>query len=86
MRLIDADALIEDLVAAKENGGMGSVVAETLIRYVKRCDTVDAEKVKHGKWDEIQLTRRTKSYKCSVCGHWEDVKCKYCNCGAKMDL
>ena len=44
-RLIDANALIEDLKAAEANAGMGSIVASTLIRYVKRCDTVDAVEV-----------------------------------------
>ena len=42
MRLIDADALIEDLEAAKANNGMGGIVASALIRYVKRCSTIDA--------------------------------------------
>ena len=40
-RLIDADALLQDIEAAKENGGMGAVVAGTLTRYVKRQPTVD---------------------------------------------
>ena len=48
-------------------------------------EEVEVVEVVHGKWIEVQLTRRTKSYKCSVCGHWEDVKHPYCNCGAKMD-
>ena len=42
MRLIDADALIEDLEAAKANNGMGGMVASALVRYVKRCSTIDA--------------------------------------------
>lgn len=44
-RLIDANALVEDLEAAKANNGMGALVASTLIRYVKRCTTVDAVEV-----------------------------------------
>lgn len=44
-RLIDKDALIEDLEAAKANNGMGGMVASALIRYVKRCPTVDAVEV-----------------------------------------
>ena len=44
-RLIDANALVEDLEAAKANNGMGAVVASTLIRYVKLCHTVDAVEV-----------------------------------------
>lgn len=44
-KLIDANALVEDLEAAKANNGMGALVASTLIRYVKRCTTVDAVEV-----------------------------------------
>ena len=42
MRLIDADALMDDIKAANENGGMGYVIASTLKRYVKRLPTIDA--------------------------------------------
>jgi hypothetical protein len=42
---IDRNSLIEDLEAAKNNNGMGASVASTLIRYVKRCPTVDAVEV-----------------------------------------
>lgn len=44
-RLIDANKLIEDLEAAKDHGGMGACVAGTIIRYIKRCATVDAVEV-----------------------------------------
>lgn len=40
--LISRKALLEDIKAAKENGGMGAVVADTLSRYVKRQPAVDA--------------------------------------------
>lgn len=39
---IDKNALIDDLEAAKNNGGMGATLASTLIRYVKRCPTMNA--------------------------------------------
>lgn len=39
---IEANMLIEDVKAAEANGGMGTVVARTLIRYVRRQKTVDA--------------------------------------------
>lgn len=44
-RYLDKNALIDDLEAAKNNAGMGASVASTLIRYVKRCPTVDAVEV-----------------------------------------
>lgn len=43
--LISRKALLEDIKAAKENGGMGAVVADTLSRYVKRQPAVDARPV-----------------------------------------
>ena len=45
---IEREALLEDIEAAKENGGMGAVVAETLARYVKRQPSADAAPVVHG--------------------------------------
>ena len=41
-KYIDAIALVQDLEGARDNGGMGYVIAQTLIRYVRRCPTVDA--------------------------------------------
>lgn len=86
-RLIEANCLIEDLKAAEANGGMGSVVARTLMRYVKRCKTVDAVEVVHGRWMEFNTFMT-----CSVCDtdwYYGDNDCDrfdYCpNCGAKMD-
>ena len=35
-RLIDADALLQDIAAAKECGGMDEIVAGTLRRYILR--------------------------------------------------
>lgn len=43
MRLIDANELLEDIESAKENHGMGQIVADTLTRYVKRVPTIDPE-------------------------------------------
>ncbi len=43
--LIDRAALLDDISAAVDNGGMGVVVAGTLKRYVKRSSTVDAVEV-----------------------------------------
>ena len=94
MRLIDADALVEDIgkeidkykkvfLSSAHCSGM-----KTVIRIVKNQDTV--EPVKHGHWihgsssENIRVT-------CSECGYkvnyfwdsWQDAK--YCpNCGAKM--
>lgn len=42
-RLIDANELLEDIESAKENHGMGQIVANTLTRYVKRVPIIDTE-------------------------------------------
>ena len=97
MRLIDANKLIEDLEAAKDHGGMGACVAGTLIRYIKRCATVDAVEVVHGHWTSLTECSNAGVY-CSVCNkkvYKEDyawcnrknkLRSNYCpNCGAKMD-
>lgn len=87
MSEISREALLEDIEAAKENGGMGAVVAETLARYVKRQPSVDAAPVVHGKWIEKSYLLGTTRY-CSECGENYGMPhgvFNYCpNCGAKM--
>ena len=87
MRLIDADALIDELTAASENWRMGASIAKTMIRYVKRVPTIDAAPVVHGRWEYNGIPESVLS-KCSVCGClYGSSAFNYCpNCGAKMDL
>ena len=93
MRLIDADALVENIESEidKENkvpldddrkyfycAGMRNV-----IRFVKRMPTIDA--VKHGRWVERSVLGTAI---CSICGYCADsvYADRYCrHCGAKMD-
>lgn len=83
--LISRKALLEDIKAAKENGGMGAVVADTLSRYVKRQPAVDARPVVHGEWIELHEENGHEVGTCSHCRHVRIVD-NYCpNCGAKMD-
>ena len=42
---IEREALLEDLQAAVENGGMGGMVASALKRYVKRAPAADVAPV-----------------------------------------
>ena len=81
MRLIDADALIEE---ALTEGAYGYVDA----LQIAIAPTVDAVPVRHGQW-ECQKP-------CPVCGEdrfkgldadiWADWEPPYCpNCGARMD-
>ena len=92
MRLIDADALVEDIgkeidtykkvfLSSAHCSGM-----KTVIRIVKNQDTVDT--VKHGHW--IFVEDMVSYIQCSECGDdicWVNTKKpKYCpGCGARMD-
>ncbi len=93
MRLIDADALIVDLVAIK------NIYPMHMIRAINACPTIDAEPVKHGEWDitEDDYMGLVLMH-CSLCneewcfeGKEEGIDMQlenfnYCpNCGAKMD-
>ena len=98
MRLIDADALVENIESEidKENkvpldddrkyfycAGMRNV-----IRFVKRMPTIDA--VKHGHWSQYAEPHEDGKglYICSVCNEMyvmHDDEYKFCpHCGAKM--
>jgi hypothetical protein len=90
-RLIDANALITNLRSFK---GLGKMVAETLVRFIKKQPTVDAVEVVHGRWMlEQDYGDGTADYKCSNCEYDDnfftktlEIYIKYCPyCGAKMD-
>ena len=87
--LIDRQALLDDISAAGDNGGMGMVVAGTLKRYVKRVPTIDPESLRpQGEWEhkKHKIFGNTYEYVCSVCGcDYALAEYDYCpNCGAKM--
>lgn len=42
---IDREKLLDDLSAAAEHGGMDGIIAQTLIRYVKRQPSADVAQV-----------------------------------------
>ena len=81
MRLIDADALIEE---ALTEGAYGYVDA----LQIAIEPTVDAALVRHGQWETN--SDRPDTLICSVCkcrfDMWKHDPHNYCpNCGAKMD-
>ena len=61
---IEREALLEDLQAAVENGGMGGMVASALKRYVKRAPAADV----------VQVVR------CEDCKHAWIHPCGYVYC------
>ena len=96
MRLIDADALVENIESEIDDDkeiypdDKTSIIfragMKTVIRIVKKQDTVDP--VKHGHW--IVYPTLVSFLRCSQChngvGWHNDKKPNYCpNCGARMD-
>ena len=99
MRLIDADALVENIKSEIDDDkeiysdDKTSVIfragMKTVIRIVKNQDTVDP--IKHGRWIQSSGTEYLE-VSCSECGYkvnyfwsgWQDAL--YCpKCGARMD-
>ena len=81
MRLIDADALIEE---ALTEGAYGYVDA----LQIAIAPTVDAAPIVHGRWETN--SDRPDTLICSVCkcgfDMWKHDPHNFCpNCGAKMD-
>lgn len=95
MRLIDADALWDKVL---EHTKDGDVIHRIPPDFIDNAPTVDAEPVRHGRWDNIPNTYMTVASKfgsysgyatsCSACREVNPnaYKTNYCpNCGAKMD-
>lgn len=89
MRLIDADALLEDAGEVCEDYGGGYFEFGYSHKQIEEAPTVDAVEVVHGEWVEKDDDRITGT--CSVCG-WDALFAEtdvagmpYCpNCGARM--
>lgn len=92
MRLIDADALIEDIFKEIDTykniflSGDHCAGMRNAVRLVKRLPTIDP--VKHGHWIDTGRADYylNKEYRCSCCNSVDYLCSPYCyNCGAKMD-
>ena len=98
-RLIDANDAVEKLKKANQQLGVtmgdisvigyNAVSVEAVMHFIKRCKTVDAVEVVHGRWVEAD---DGDGVICSVCREdfctiiHETDRYNYCpNCGAKMD-
>ena len=95
MRLIDADALLEEMVGITDGWLKPPKDWKWYEDSVRNAPTIEAEPVKHGQWMESKIG----DIKCAECGafaleavtgclvnrHYESVRSKYCpNCGARM--
>ena len=88
MRLIDGDALKKTLSeltvegkSTKEVMG-GMKVLRIMPQVVDDEPTIEAEPVKHGRWERISHFW----LECSCCGNTSDNSTNYCSeCGARME-
>ena len=94
---ISRKAMLEDIKAIAGNDFMGTMVACTLTRFVKKQPAVDAAPVVHGRWVAMHyeggILDGANCERCSNCG-WDrffdepEIKSvfRYCpKCGALMD-
>lgn len=94
---IERDALLADISAAVKHRGMGEIIGQTLMRYVKRQPAADVAPVVHGRWisweEAGNFVPSPDRHECSVCHDAAQVLVNgfellsdYCpNCGALMD-
>lgn len=72
MRLIDADALVEELlkgtIVTSDLYGMGIMVGnDHAVKKVAEEPTIEAEPVRHGRWLPIKITGTFTIFACSEC-------------------
>lgn len=85
---IERDALLDDISAAVKHRGMGEIIGQTLMRYVKRQPAADVAPVVHGRWVTHYRsgTPVAEGYVSTCCDMWNNRKSDCCpHCGAKMD-
>ena len=90
-RLIDADALVFSRVRiAHEDGTIGGYNAVVMSSVINNAPTIDAEPVRHGKWNKVKHYDNV--FSCSYCGELTtetvmgEPRFNFCPmCGAKMD-
>lgn len=93
MRLIDADALLDELVGDYNNFENVPHDVAAMYEAVMEQPTIEAEHVRHGRWVFDRLvTTSGGTYgvrRCLVCeAYYQDIDdgWNYCpNCGARMD-
>jgi ribosomal protein S27AE len=90
MRLIDADALINELTGVEvrwwTDGGYTNYDDTTITEIINNLPTIEAVPVVHGEWIAGKLLFDNDV--CSVCGTgiYNTHEMNFCpNCGAKMD-
>lgn len=89
MRLIDADKIMADIAASARSTSKDYSLL-SIARYISIQPTIDAEPVRHGRW-QVYEAFGVKDMTCSVCGWLYEYyagleeEWNYCShCGAKM--
>lgn len=93
MRLIDADVLDKRLEETR-NDYPGDRYFDNYVygfddawKLVKEAPIIEAEPVRHGKWQKGIWQTYPDGYVCDKCSTGYAIPYSYCpNCGAKMDL
>ena len=92
---IERDALLDYISAAVKHRGMGEIIGQALMRYIKRQPAADVAPVVHGRWDDsgrYTFPSGSTAVRCTNCGcalkesEYHLNNWNYCPvCGAKMD-
>lgn len=93
MRLIDADALMENGIKVEfgyNYDGLILIPMRDVRRSIDNAPTVDLEPVRHGRWVKSGYACGESEWTCTECGNKEwrtsTGRLKWCPlCGAKMD-
>ena len=90
MRLIDADELKRDcltLPRVLDDEFVIHVQMKDVTKSINNAPTIEAEPVRHGRWEECGQYDVYDYCQCSECGYFSfDGETNYCPyCGAKMD-
>ena len=92
--LIDREKLVQEIKSQSNRLCLGNISTsdidvEDIVQLIVDAPTVDAEPVRHGKWELFDYEyggEPSVGYICSECGRIEGFPYPYCHCGAKMDL
>ena len=87
MRLIDAERIVYSWIIDKDGEKHDGITLQSII---DKLPTVDAEPVRHGRWQKERNPMMYQIvpyvYVCSQCGTAFEYETPYCGeCGAKMD-
>lgn len=96
MRLIDADSLekkLTDSLSVGYDTENYNDIAEAFcaglmaaLYELEHTPTIEAEPVRHGKWERVIATAWSKKVSCSICRYAGHNRYHYCpQCGAKME-